>query len=258
MAIRDFDLKRREANMVLVGAALAAASPARALIPDARPGFKVTEFLRAHDALSRDALLLQWETDRAPLLLDLPGIRGLSFNQVDPSRSPDASFDGIVEMWFTSETAYRHAFDEGDPELLQALAYNWRQFADGPAMGFTTSEIPIVTRAEDRPRGTAKRIGLVGRHPGTSEASFFDDWLGHAHDAAEQPGLCDYYLNFRTGVRLPSMAWDGYAEMWWTDWETFEAARTTIQPGLAHRLAFFDAHELFYVEEHVAMEPSLG
>ncbi|MEZ5708786.1 MAG: EthD family reductase [Blastomonas sp.] len=249
---------RREAGLALFAGVLAAAIPGSLMAMSPRPAFKFTEFIRRNAALDADGFLKHWQDVRAPLLLELPGLKGLAFNRVIPGRSPDAAFDGVVEMWFTSEAAYRDAFDSAEAGLLRSLAEDYPRFAAGAAMGFTTSEIPVINRAKSVPRGTAKRMGLVGRHPGTREAAFFREWMEHAGDAADQPGLVEYLLNFRTGLRLPSMAFDGYAEMWWADWEAFEGARQAIRPTLGKRLAFFDAHELLYVEEYMAREPVLG
>ncbi|MGD9811629.1 MAG: EthD family reductase [Sphingobium sp.] len=249
-------LRRREAGLSMLAAAAVAAMPDRAMTaPRSRPAFKVTEFVRRSPALDEGGFADHWEKERAPLLLELPGLDGLAFNRVLPSRSPGAPYDGVIEMWFASEAAYRDAFDKADARVLVALAEDWSRFAAGDAMAMTTNEVIILDRPTGRPAGRAKRVGLVGRHAGTSEADFFREWRLHAKDASDQPGLVDYIINFRSSVRPPSMPWDGFAEMWWKDWDAFEQDRVTIRPALGSRLAFFDAHQLLYVEESVARDP---
>jgi len=249
------DIGRR----TLIGAALTAsmvsARPARAETDSPPAGlFKCTEFVRRARGSTPDAFLAHWLNKRAPLLLDLKGLRGLSFNRVIPDRSPDAAYDGVIEMRFADEAAYREAFGQADDKAIAALAEDWPRFATGDPMGLFTREHPV--RVPATPPGIAKRIGLVGRNPAMSEQRFFHEWQTvHAPEAAEQPGLTGYVLNLRTGLRLPDLPWDGYAALWWADWPAFEAARQTIRAAVGARLGFFHAHHILYVEEHVARRP---
>jgi len=244
-----------------MGAALAAgltlagqSAPAAA----ARPGlFKCTEFLRRAPGLTIDAFEAHWRSERAPLMRALPGLAGLTFNLVDGARSPNAPYDGVIELWFADERAYGHAFDDGDPRLLEALAIDAPRFAAGSPMGFFTREVAIRPFDPRTPRGQAKRIGLVGRQPGTSLPRFFKAWVEqHAQDAANQPGLVAYILNLRSGPRLPDVPWDGYAELWWADWEAFAGASRAIAATVNARLGFFHAHQLLYVQEQVELAPA--
>ncbi|BAI95046.1 hypothetical protein Sj15T_29470 [Sphingobium sp. TA15] len=241
----------------LIGGALATglagALPGRLLAaaPDGRL-FKCTEFLRRAPGMTPDAFLAHWEKERAPLLLGLKGLRGLIFNRVIRERSPDAPHDGIIEMWFADEAAYTHAFGAADEQLIGALADDLPHFAAGDPMGLFTREVSI--RIPNSKPGNAKRIGLVGRNPGTTEDQFFREWRTvHAKEAANQPGLAGYVLNMRAGPRLPDLPWDGYAQLWWTDWPAFEAASRAIHATVGARLHFFHAHQLYYVDEFVAL-----
>ncbi len=201
---------------------------------------------RAPD-LSPSDFVKHWDKVRAPLLRSLPGVGGLVFNRRIAERSPDARYDAVIEMWFDDEAAYRRAFDLADPALLRAIADDTARFMAPDPLAFSTCELTLVEPKAEM--GTAKRIGLVGRHPGTSEAAFFREWNHHGAEAAQQPGLTEYRLNFRNSVRPPSMAFDGYAALWWRDWKAFEAARVAIRPQL------FDAHMLIYVEEQPVIAP---
>jgi hypothetical protein len=90
------------------------------------------------------------------------------------------------------------------------------------------------------------------------QTQFFHDWVEeHAPPVDRQPGLERYVLNLLTRDRELDMPWDGYAELWWTDWDAYESGRAHIRErnDLNQRLGFFHAHELLLVEEHVALEP---
>ncbi|MHB9880407.1 EthD domain-containing protein [Pacificimonas sp. ICDLI1SI03] len=249
-------ISRRNLNISLAGAAVAAAVDASPAPAKSRSRFKFTEFVRRAAGLSPSQFVTHWHETRAPLLRSLPGISGLVFNHTIAERSPDARYDAVIEMWFDDEAAYRRAFEAADPALLRALAEDVAQFIDPDPLAFSTTEMALIEPEPNSPAGTAKRIGLVGRHPGTSEAAFFRKWQHHGAEAARQPGLTEYRLNFRKGIRPPSNAFDGYAALWWSDWEAFEAARIAIRPQLGERLAFFDAHMLIYVEEQIVIAPA--
>src|SRR3546814_12041368 len=81
-----------------------------------------------------------------------------------------------------------HAFGAADEQLIGALADDLPRFAAGDPMGLFTREVPI--RIPYPKTGNAKRIGLVGRNPGTPEDQFFRAWRTfHAQEAANQQNV---------------------------------------------------------------------
>jgi len=218
--------------------------------------FKCTQFIRCAPSLRSDALVDHWREQRAPLLRRLPGLNGLTFNRVDRRRSPDAPYDAVVELWFASAAAYRHAVDGADPDLIAALAADRPKFMQDDFLGIFSREIVVRPVPPQAGRRRAKRIGLVGRQPGMNRDTFFHDWIHrHAPEADAQPGLEGYVLNLREQDRFLDSPWDGYAELWWPDWDAFEHASLAIRGTVGGRLGFFHSHLLLYLEEHEDVVP---
>lgn len=215
---------------------------------DLEPFRKRTEFIRRADGLTPEAFLDHWHRCHAPLLRPLAGLRGLVLNLVDRARSPGAPYDAVIELWFDPA-----ARDDTDPALAAAIAADRALFMRNEVMRFHTREVVIRPVIAQAGRRRVKRIGLVGRAPQTSRESFFQDWVHqHAPQANEQPGLEGYVLNLLDHEQGP---WDGYAELWWTDAQAFEAASLAIRSTVGARLGFFHSHVLLYVDEHEAISP---
>ncbi|MCM8732046.1 EthD family reductase [Hephaestia sp. GCM10023244] len=224
--------------------------------PRELPHFKCTQFIRRAPSLSAEALLDHWHQHRAPLLRRLPGLTGLTFNTVNRQRSPDAPYDAVIELWFANAAAYAHAVDAADPDLIDALARDRPAFIQDDFLGLFSREVIVRPVPPQAGRPRAKRIGLVGRQPGTPRDRFFDEWVHHHAPAADsQPGLEGYVLNLRAQDRFLDAPWDGYAELWWPDWDAFEAASRAIRSSVGARLGFFHSHLLLYLDEHEEIAP---
>jgi uncharacterized protein (TIGR02118 family) len=253
----DLSFSRR----TLLGAAASvpvalAATTAMAEAGNAASSFKCTQFMRRAAGLRPEAMLDHWQRHRAPLVRQLAGLTGLTFNTVDRSRSPDAPYDAVLEMWFASAAAYAHAVNIADPDLTEALAADRPSFMQSEFMGVFTREVIVRPVPPQAKRARAKRIGLVGRQPGMSREQFFKDWVErHAPEADRQPGLEGYVLNLLEQDRLFDSPWDGYAELWWTDWAAFEEGSRAIRSSVGARLGFFHSHLLLYLDEHEEIAP---
>lgn len=84
--------------------------------------FKAIILLRRRSEMSPGEFRQWWLERHAPLARQLPGLRRLCFNLVDPQTS--APFDGVSELWFDSqqdfETAY--ASDIGQQVAADSIA----------------------------------------------------------------------------------------------------------------------------------------
>jgi hypothetical protein len=204
---------------------------------------KRTDFLRTPHAISKedfhDMVRAATSDDDTPS----PSLLGLVWNWVDPVRSPDASFNIIVEYWLDEHVA-----------AAATPAQSWPSAAT--IVTLWTREVVIRALA---PSATAsvKRIGLVGAAPTMPRAQFFHEWeFDHAPAVVKQPHLERYALHMLDGERAPGLPWDGYAELRWTDWDGYEASRRAIRARITSgALDFFHAHELFHVEEYVILAP---
>jgi uncharacterized protein (TIGR02118 family) len=78
--------------------------------------FKAIILLRRKDGLSREEFIRWWFDQHRPLALQLPGLRGMTINVSD---NPDAAYDGVSELWFDTETAFKLAYET---QIGQAVA----------------------------------------------------------------------------------------------------------------------------------------
>ena len=85
--------------------------------------FKAIILLKRRADMSFDQFSQWWLGDHAKLALDLPGLRGLSFNLV--AGNGDAEFDGVSELWFDSQAAFEAAYatDHGRRVAADSMAH---------------------------------------------------------------------------------------------------------------------------------------
>jgi uncharacterized protein (TIGR02118 family) len=231
-------------------AAIQTTKPASPRIGKLSPHFKCTEFVRRRAGLSVDAMIKHWREIRAPLLRQIPGLVKFTFNTVDPRRSPD-TYDAAVELWFEDAAAYDAAFTGERAELTHRLSEDAKLWMQSDFLGLFTRETIIRELPPQARRPGAKRLGLIGRPPGTTPEEYLRAWRDdHAPEVDRQQGLVRYTLN-SAERRLPSSAWDGYAELSWTDWDTFEESARVIRKKneYAQRASFFHSHLLLLVDE---------
>ena len=69
--------------------------------------FKAVILLTRRDDMTHEEFAQWWLVDHAPLARQLPGVRRITFNLVD---DPEASVDGVSELWFDSRADFDAAY----------------------------------------------------------------------------------------------------------------------------------------------------
>ena len=75
--------------------------------------FKAVILLTRRADLTHDQFAEWWLVEHAPLAAQLPGVRRLCFNLVDPTGDTavdDAAPDGVSELWFDSKADFEAAY----------------------------------------------------------------------------------------------------------------------------------------------------
>ena len=75
--------------------------------------FKAVILLTRRADLSHDQFADWWLVEHAPLAAQLPGVRRLCFNLVDPTGDTavdDAAPEGVSELWFDSKADFEAAY----------------------------------------------------------------------------------------------------------------------------------------------------
>jgi uncharacterized protein (TIGR02118 family) len=245
-----FTLDRRSALVGAAGLVSLAATADAAPLGTLAPWFKVTEFVTRADGLTSAQFVEHWRTVRAPLIKALPGLMRAVFNPVDRALSPEVRYDAAIQLWFKDAAAYRACFDGAHAEVIEALAKDAPKFMRPDFLGLYTREDIVRSPRPGAPRPKAKRIGLVGRQPGMDQQAFFAAWRDkHARDVDPQFGLQGYKLNLLDRERFPDMPYDGYAELWWTDWPTQKQASRQIADAYRARSDFFHSHLIMLISD---------
>ena len=68
--------------------------------------FKAVILLSRRVDMTRDEFRNWWLHEHAPLAAQLPGVRRMVFNTVEP----DDDIDGVAELWFDSEADFTAAY----------------------------------------------------------------------------------------------------------------------------------------------------
>ena len=234
---------------VVAGAAglVLTAGPARAAahVGVVSPRPKLSLFLTRAAAADRNAFVAGWLAADAPRLARTPGLRSLVFNAVDAARTPDTPYDGVAELEFANTRTLDAALDSGTLAAGSAVTLP-------RPMQIVTATV-VIRPLDGAATAGAKRIGLVSRPAGHDRQRFYDDWRDeHGPDVARQIGLSGYMLNLVDVARSKGSRWDGYAELWWPDWPTFEASmrkREAVREASAE--SFFADHLLLLVTERL-------
>jgi hypothetical protein len=120
----------------------------------------------------------------------------------------------------------------------------------------TSRECVIRELAPGTAKPKAKRIGFVGRQPGLDRPEFFRQWRDiHAGEVLPQYGLVAYSLNLIDQDRFPSFPFDGYAELWWPDWETQRESARRMAGEYAKRANFFYSHLVMLISDYDVVTP---
>jgi hypothetical protein len=234
-------LNRRQAIGTFVAAS--AASLPRRLWAQTFPGSngvllprpKVAIFFFRAAGVESGSIVDRWVDQEAAGLLLTPGLTALTVNAMDYERTKNAyahtmtaPYDVIAELEFDGERSLDR----------------WRSRWTGAATALTRADpFTLVTwQIVIRPiaaaeRSGAKRIGIVGHNTQMTRDEFLRDWRDvHAPDVDYPKGLTGYILNFSDLMRSPAAPFDGYAELWWPDWQVqgvYQAERSAMRqtPG---------------------------
>jgi len=212
------------------GFGLAAAlncAAARAALP---PPLKQTWFLPIHEG--KEGAFLELARRQKLFASEPSGVT--VYNRVVEARSPNAPYQIVIE---TVPIADADSFTHDAHAMIGAST-----------ISLVTQSTPIKPLALGALRA-AKRIGLVARRSDISHRDFVREWRDvHAPPVARQPQLSGYELNVAEGDDDPNSAWDGFAELWWPDWQACDAATAA---RLKDRVMddFFHRSLLLYVEE---------
>ncbi|HEY2055171.1 MAG TPA: EthD domain-containing protein [Solirubrobacterales bacterium] len=145
-----------------------------------------------------------------------PGLTGL----------PEADYEGIAEVWFADvETAA--AMGE-HPVYADQVQPDEANFIDGDRLAFVFADEHVVRDGTPIGKETpvVKAQILLRRTAGTSREDFDAAWA--ATDDSFGDAFPDAVRMVRTAARPESYAEgeppaDGFAEIWWTDRDSFEA-----------------------------------
>lgn len=188
------------------------------------PYLKRNAFMKKQAGVSHDRFVREWVEVHGPMMARLPGLAALVLNVVDRDRSPDADFDGFTEFYYRSEAAHDDSYRSRDPQLQEELQRHARSFLD-PAMRIFTREVILRDFDGAYPPGAVKRIGLVTRKTDRERTAFLKDWRDiHGPEANRQEGLIRYTLNMKVARLSPDISYDGFAELWWDSWASYEKA----------------------------------
>lgn len=87
--------------------------------------FKVAVLLVRRDDLSHEEFVEYWESEHAPLVEEMPGLR--RYTTGIPGRPADSAYDGLAELYFEDFSAMRESYASETGEAVQADAH---EFAD--------------------------------------------------------------------------------------------------------------------------------
>ena len=81
---------------------------------------KLVFVLQFREDMSREEALRYWQEVHGPIAAKTPGLRKYVQDQATAAPEGDLQFDGIAELWFDSEEAFRSAMDS--PEWRATIA----------------------------------------------------------------------------------------------------------------------------------------
>lgn len=215
------------------------------------PHYRATEWVRRAPGLSHEQFAEHWRTVRAPLVRRTPGLVKATFHAIDHNLSPDVCYDAVLQYDFMDKAAYQAAMNGRQNDAQALLARDIAQFMQPDFTAITSRECVIRALDPKLPKPSAKRIGFVGRQPSIDRAEFFRQWRDiHAGEVLAQYGLVGYSLNLIDQDRFPSFPFDGYAELWWPDWEIQRESSRRMAGEYAKRANFFHSHLVMLIGEY--------
>ena len=125
-----------------------------------------------------------WRAWHGPLAAQVPGLRGYWQNVVTDreqrgiafARGP-WNFDGFSQLWFDDKARADAGFTQG--ELAQRLIADENHFIGKLHIITTAQHTVIAVPPLARRARLLKRISILKRQPGLSEADFRREWVVH-------------------------------------------------------------------------------
>lgn len=181
--------------------------------------------------LSRQQFHRHWREVHAPLARRIKTLRRYVQSHRLPDAIPgvrEAPYEGIAEIWFDDlETGLGLG---SDPDYLEGAYRDEPNFIakEGPTFLMTRENIVVPGPALAADAPGVKAVFLLKRKPGMSVTAFQDYWRNkHAPLVPRTPGL-RHYVQCHVAPELyqsdPAPAFDGVAELSWSDLESFRSA----------------------------------
>lgn len=207
-----------------------------------------------------------WLQNHGPLVKSgLPNLREYWQNHVidrqqrgiDFARGP-WNFDGFSQLWFDDVASANHAFNDGS--FAAALIADEARFI-GPLHIVTAEQEVVIPVPDDAARARLlKRVSLLRRPEGMSEAEFRREWRVHGEFVKKMPGVSAYRQNAivqrelvkGTPCSFEDFPIDGIVELWFESTESLEAAFSSEEGRrtMAHAKTFLAEITAFLVKEH--------
>lgn len=216
--------------------------------------------------LSQEEFRHFWLTKHGPLVRRIPGLRAYNQNHIVDTRQLGIAhqrgawkFDGFSQLWFDdAEQMQRGITSDLGPELVR----DEKQFIGN--LHIISAEPHTVVEPSARPNKLLKRMSLLTRLKGMTDAKYRHEWL-NVHDGLVRriPGVRGYRQNLVVtrervkGVPCSSdeLPVDGMVELWFDSVPSIEAAFASPagQEALAHGRTFLSEVTTFLVEEHAIL-----
>jgi hypothetical protein len=189
---------------------------------------KSVGILRRRQGLSREALFERWQTEHAPFVAEngKPARYRITLfgEQADGS---EPAYDGLAEMWWRDEQHYDSWFGDHAPRGVDGFSDVLEPGAGG---ALKASEHVIVDGAVTAQ--SEKVVYFVKRREDVPPDDFFAHWRElHAPNvgaAVERTEGCERYA-ITHGDRGVDGAYDGLAEIWWSNGEAREAGLQGVE-----------------------------
>jgi uncharacterized protein (TIGR02118 family) len=218
--------------------------------------------LKKKAELTDDEFRKYWLHRHAPVVLqtDLPGLAGYHQNHVIDAGQRGIQYsrgqmhlDGFSELWFEDDRPMAGGFAD------VGLTQDEQQFTE--ALHIVTAERYTGVTP---PKGSGqhiKRMSLLKRIPGLSEAQFRHEWCEvHAGLVSKMPGVRGYRQNLivarervkGTACEYNELPIDGIVELWFDDEAGLEAAfaSTAGRETMAHAKTFISEITTFLVQDY--------
>lgn len=177
--------------------------------------FKVVFLIKRRAGIPVEEFQARWRAEVGPKAAELPGVRRYvqSLALVQGYRKGELLFDGIDEMWFDAEAAYRSTIASPTFAALDREAAGLSDVARRVAMPVDVH----VVKDGPIPADAVKNIEFVNRRPGMALEPFRRYWReAHGPIASKIPVLYRYEQNhLRANVYAEGLPpYDGLAITW--------------------------------------------